>query len=109
MLVEFTAGTAMQSQLAHELLESRRAFGLPGNVFQDGRVGEHGAISYQLSGYRTRLAATGNLSSGLDVPVSEKIRIRRELPGQEFQILCNRRTSNNSSRMDKDSTARSTS
>src|SRR5579863_713664 len=35
----------MQSQLAHELLESRRALGLPGNVFENGRVGEHKAVA----------------------------------------------------------------
>src|SRR5216684_5937493 len=66
MLFEFTPGTAMQSQLAHELLESSRAFGLPGNVFQDGRVGEHGscqllAVSSQHTGGgapRVRLPTT---------------------------------------------------
>jgi len=31
----------MQAELADELLESRRAFGLAGNVFQNGGIGKH--------------------------------------------------------------------
>ncbi len=51
MRVELAAGVAMQPEFAHQLLESSGALGLPGNVFQDGRVGKHAeAISYQLSG-----------------------------------------------------------
>ena len=39
--VEFSAGIAVQAKFAHQLLESGSAFGLAGNVFQDGGVGKH--------------------------------------------------------------------
>lgn len=51
MPVELSAGLAMQAEFAHQLLESGGTLGLPGNMFQDGRVGKHAeAISCQLSG-----------------------------------------------------------
>ncbi len=39
--VEFSAGVAVQTKFAHQLLESGRPLGLAGDVFQDGRVGKH--------------------------------------------------------------------
>src|SRR5216684_1985102 len=73
MLVEFPAHMAMQSQLAHELFESSRAFGLPGNVFQDGRVGEHGeAVRYQPSALS--IPEAGLPTSASPCPLSPTVR-----------------------------------
>ena len=41
MGLEIFARLSVQAKFAHELLESRSALGLAGNVFQDGGVGEH--------------------------------------------------------------------
>jgi len=48
-VIQFAAFLSMQSQFAHQLLESGRALGLPGDVFENGRIREHEAVSHQLS------------------------------------------------------------
>jgi len=38
---EIAASVSVQAEFADELLESRGTFGLAGDVFEDGGVGEH--------------------------------------------------------------------
>src|SRR5260370_26599016 len=48
MRVQFSADVSVQAQLADQLLESGRALGLAGDMFEDGGIGGHeGAISSQ--------------------------------------------------------------
>ena len=51
--VKFSAGVAVQAKLAHQLLESGGPLGLAGNVFQDGRVGEHAGSQVWVLGPRS--------------------------------------------------------
>src|ERR1700688_3824594 len=79
MTIEFPASAAMQSQLAHQLLESSGTLGLARDVFQDCGIGEHGVC--QLSAYRTRKMVR---SPKTNHATSRRPRI--ELPSQHGEL-----------------------